>query len=142
MRLRSILEPLQFFTSIVMSENEISYKIIGGALEIHKALGPGLLESVYESTLAYELRVAGLDVKTQLPMPLVYKEVQQDVGYRLDLLVENKVIVEVKSIENLAPVHFAQTLTYLRLSERKLALLINFNTKVLKDGIHRIVNNL
>lgn len=84
----------------------------------------------------------GFDVQTQLPMPLVYKEVKQDVGYRIDLLVEDKVIIEVKSVENLAPVYFAQTLTYLKLSDKRLALLINFNTKLLKDGIHRIVNNL
>mgnify|MGYP003414615273 FL=1 len=125
-----------------MSENEISYKIIGAAMELHKALGPGLLESVYENALAYDLRELGFDVQTQLPMPLVYKEVKQDVGYRIDLLVEDKVIIEVKSVENLAPVHFAQTLTYLKLSDKRLALLINFNTKLLKDGIHRIVNNL
>ena len=125
-----------------MSENEISYKIIGSAMELHKALGPGLLESVYENALAYDLRELGFDVQTQLPMPLVYKEVKQDVGYRIDLLVEDKVIIEVKSVENLAPVHFAQTLTYLKLSDKRLALLINFNTKLLKDGIHRIVNNL
>jgi GxxExxY protein len=93
-----------------MSENEISYKVIGCAIELHKTLGPGLLESVYETTLAHDLRELGLVVKTQMPMPLVYKEVKQDVGYRLDLLIENKVIVEVKSIETLAPVHFAQTL--------------------------------
>ena len=125
-----------------MSENEISYKIIGAAMELHKALGPGLLESVYENALAYDLRELGFDVQTQLPMPLVYKEVKQDVGYRIDLLVEDKVIIEVKSVENLAPVHFAQTLTYLKLSDKRLALLINSNTKLLKDGIHRIVNNL
>ena len=125
-----------------MSENEISYKIIGLAMEIHKTLGPGLLESVYEAALYYDLRQIGLEVKTQVPMPLVYKEVKQDVGYRIDLLVENKVIVKIKSVENLAPVHFAQTLTYLKLADKKLALLINFNTKFLKDGIHRIVNNL
>ena len=125
-----------------MSENEISYKIIGAAMELHKALGPGLLESVYENALAYDLRELGFDVQTQLPMALVYKEVKQDVGYRIDLLVEDKVIIEVKSVENLAPVHFAQTLTYLKLSDKRLALLINFNTKLLKDGIHRIVNNL
>lgn len=111
-------------------------------MELHKALGPGLLESVYENALAYDLRELGFDVQTQLPMPLVYKEVKQDVGYRIDLLVEDKVIIEVKSVENLAPVHFAQTLTYLKLSDKRLALLINFNTKLLKDGIHRIVNNL
>ena len=125
-----------------MIENELSYKIIGVAMELHKTLGPGLLESVYEAALAYDLRGMGLEVKTQVPMPLVYKEVKQDVGYRIDLLVENKVVIEIKSIENLAPVHFAQTLTYLKLSDKKLALLINFNTKLLKDGIHRIVNNL
>lgn len=125
-----------------MSENDLSFKIIGAAMELHKALGPGLLESIYETTLAYELNELGLEVKTQIPMSLVYKEVKQDIGYRIDLLVENKVIIEIKSIENLAPVHFAQTLTYLRLADKKLALLINFNTKLLKDGIHRIVNNL
>jgi len=124
------------------SENDLSYIIIGAAMELHKTLGPGLLESVYEAALAYDLRELGIEVKSQVPMPLVYKEIKQDVGYRIDLLVENKVIIEIKSVENLAPVHFSQTLTYLKLSELKLALLINFNTKLLKDGIHRIVNNL
>lgn len=125
-----------------MNENDISYKIIGAAMELYKTLGPGLLESVYENALAYDLRELGLDVQTQVPMPLVYKEVKQDVGYRSDVLINNLVIVEIKSVETLAPVHFSQTLTYLKLSEKKLALLINFNTKLLKDGIHRIVNNL
>ncbi|MBW7888782.1 MAG: GxxExxY protein [Bacteroidetes bacterium] len=125
-----------------MDENEISYKIIGAAMELHRTLGPGLLESVYEAALAFDLRELGMEVKTQVPIPLVYKGIKQDVGYRLDVLVENKVIVEIKSLENLAPVHFAQTLTYAKLSDKKLALLINFNTKLLKDGIHRIVNNL
>lgn len=125
-----------------MNENELSYKIIGSAMELHKTLGPGLLESVYETAPAYDLKEIGLEVKAQVPMPLVYKEVKQDVGYRIDLLVENKVIIEIKSNENLAPVHFAQTLTYLKLSDKKLALLINFNTKLLKEGIHRIVDNL
>jgi len=125
-----------------MNENELSYKIIGAAMELHKALGPGLLESVYEAALAYDLKELGLEVKTQVSMPLVYKEVKQDVGYRIDVLVENKVIIEIKSVESLAQVHFAQTLTYLKLADKKLALLINFNTKLLKDGIHRIVNNL
>jgi len=123
-------------------ENEISYKIIGCAIDLHKTLGPGLLESVYEAALAYDLKEIGLNVQTQVPMPLVYKEVKQDVGYRLDIVVENKLILEIKSVENLAPVHFAQTLTYLKLSGLKLGLLINFNTKILKEGIHRIVNNL
>ena len=125
-----------------MNENELSYKIIGAALELHKILGPGLLESVYETALAYDLNQLGISVRTQVPMPLVYKEVKQEIGYRIDLLVEKKIIVEIKSVEALAPVHFAQTLTYLKLADKKLALLINFNTKLLKDGIHRIVHNL
>jgi GxxExxY protein len=126
----------------VMTENEISHKIIGCAIELHKSLGPGLLESVYEAALAFDLNEAGLKVKTQVAMSLVYNQVKQDVGYRLDLLVEDRVIVEIKSIENLVPVHFSQTLTYLKLSNKKLALLINFNTNILKEGIHRLVNNL
>lgn len=125
-----------------MDENELSYKIIGASLEIHKTVGPGLLESAYENALAFELRELGLDVRQQVSMPFIYKKVKQDIGYRLDLLVNNKVIIEVKSIETLAPVHYAQTLTYLRLSGLKLALLINFNSKILKDNIHRLVNNL
>lgn len=125
-----------------MNENELSYKIIGIGIELHKQLGPGLLESVYENTLAFDLRDAGINVEQQVPVPLVYKEVKMDCGYRLDLLVEKKVIIEIKSVEQLAPVHFAQTLTYLKLSGIKLGLLINFNSAVLKDGIHRIVNNL
>lgn len=125
-----------------MTENELSYQIIGAAIELHKNIGPGLLESVYENALAYDLRESGFDVKQQVPMPFIYKEIRQDVGYRIDILVDNKIIVEVKAIEALAPVHFAQTLTYLKLSNLKLALLINLNTKYLKEGIHRIVNNL
>ena len=125
-----------------MTENELSYKIIGAALEIHKNIGPGLLESAYENALAYDLKELGFNVKQQVPMPFIYKGVKQDVGYRLDLLVENKVIIEIKSLENLAPVHYSQTLTYLKLSKLKLALLINFNCKILKDNIHRLVNNL
>lgn len=125
-----------------MNENELSYRIIGAAMELHKTLGSGLLESVYETTLAYDLKELGLDVRIQVPMPVVYKEVKQDVGFRIDLLVNDKVIIEIKSVEKLAPVHFSQTLTYLKLSDKKLALLINFNTKLLKDGIHRIVNKL
>lgn len=125
-----------------MTENELSYQIIGCALDIHKTIGPGLLESAYENALAYDLKNLGFNVKQQVPMPFIYKEVKQDVGYRLDLLIDNKVIIEIKSIETLAPVHYAQTLTYLKLSKLKLALLINFNSNVLKDNIHRIVNNL
>lgn len=125
-----------------MTENELSYKIIGTALEMHKNLGPGLLESTYESALAYDLKEAGLNVEQQVAMPFVYKEMKMNVGYRLDLVINNKIVIEIKSVENLAPVHFAQTLTYLRLSNMKLGLLINFNTKLLKNGIHRVVNNL
>ena len=125
-----------------MTENELSYKIIGLALELHKTVGPGLLESAYENALAHDLREAGLAVKQQVPKPFVYKEVNMDVGYRIDLLVEDKVIIEVKSLEALAPVHYAQLLTYLKLSDKKLGLLINFNSKVLKEGIHRVVNKL
>jgi GxxExxY protein len=125
-----------------MTENELSYKIIGIALEVHKSLGPGLLESVYENALSHDLRESGFMVTCQVPMPFVYKAVKMEVGYRVDLIVEDKVLVEIKSIESLAPVHFAQTLTYLKLSGIKLGLLINFNVKTLKDSIHRIVNNL
>ena len=109
---------------------------------MHKQLGPGLLESAYENTLAYELSALGLLVEQQVPMPLVYKQIKLECGYRLDLMIERKVIVEIKSVEALAPLHFAQTLTYLRLSNCKLGLLINFNTAILKDGLHRVVNNL
>lgn len=117
-------------------------KLIGAALEIHKNIGPGLLESAYENALAFYLREMGFDVKQQVPMPFIYKDIQLEVGYRIDLTVNNKVLIEIKSVENMAPVHFAQTLTYLKLSGMKLGLLINFNTNVLKEGIHRIVNNL
>lgn len=125
-----------------MTENEISKKIIGIAIDLHKSVGAGLLESAYENALAHDLREAGLEVLQQDALPFVYKEVHLEVGYRIDLLVENKVLIEVKSVENLAPVHFSQTLTYLKLSGIKLGLLINFNTKYLKDGLHRLVNNL
>lgn len=125
-----------------MNENELSYKVIGIALELHKKVGPGLLESAYENALAYDLEEAGLEVKQQVPLPFYYKEIKMEVGYRVDIIVENKLIVEIKSLENLAPVHFSQLLTYLKLSEKRLGLLINFNTKILKDGIHRVVNNL
>jgi GxxExxY protein len=125
-----------------MTENELSYKIIGTAMEIHKNIGPDLLESAYENALAFDLHKIGLRVRQQVPMPFIYKEIKLDVGYRIDILVEEKVIIEIKSVETLAPVHFSQTLTYLKLSGLKLALLINFNTQFLKDGIHRIVNKL
>jgi GxxExxY protein len=125
-----------------MTENEITSKIIGAAIELHKTTGPGLLESAYETALAFDLMNLGLDVKTQVNMPFYYKDVKMEVGYRIDMLVENKIIIEVKSVENLNEVYYAQILTYLKLSGLNLGLLINFKTKYLKDGIHRIVNNL
>lgn len=125
-----------------MTENEISYQIIGAAIELHKTLGPGLLESVYEEALALELEEQGLRVQNQLAVPMKYKSLTFEKGFRLDLLVEDKVIIEVKSVEQLAPVHYSQLLTYLRLADKKLGLLINFNSKILKNDIHRIVNDL
>ena len=125
-----------------MRENEVSRKIIGAAIEVHKILGPGLLESAYELSLERELQLQRLKVQRQVGLPLVYKDVKCDLGYRLDLLVENTVIVEIKSVEALNDIHLAQLLTYLKLSDRKLGLLINFNVALLKDGIRRIVNNL
>lgn len=125
-----------------MSENEISYKIIGVAIELHKNVGPGLLESVYENALCDDLKQAGLNVACQVPMPFVYKDVKMEVGYRMDMVVVEKVLIEIKAVETLAPVHYAQTLTYIKLSGLKLGLLINFNVKTLKDSIHRIVNKL
>lgn len=123
-------------------ENQIATAILDQAFKIHTELGPGLLESVYEKCLQYELIQAGYKAMTQVPVPMNYKAVKFEAGFRIDLLVENKVLVEIKSVEHLAPVHFAQTLTYLRMKDLKLGLLINFNTKRLKDGIHRVVNNL
>jgi len=125
-----------------MNENELSHKIIGAALVVHSFLGPGLLESVYEIALAHELRESGLEVKRQVPIPIIYKGIRMEGAYRVDLIVDDKVLIEMKSVELMAPVHYAQALTYLRLSGRKLGLLINFNEKSLKTGIHRIVNNL
>ena len=125
-----------------MSENEISSKIIGAAIEVHKQLGPGLLESTYETCLTYELKQMGLDVKQQQALPVVYKEVKLEAGYRIDLLVENKVIVEIKSVDALADIHTSQLLTYLKLKDLKLGLLINFNSVRVVDGLKRIVNNL
>lgn len=123
-----------------MSENQLTQKIIGCAIDVHKALGPGLLESAYQECLLYDLRQNGLFVERQIPMPIIYKEVKLDHGYRIDLLVENKVVIELKTVEYLSPVHTAQILTYMRLGNYKLGLLINFHVKLLKDGIKRFVN--
>ena len=120
--------------------NGITDSIIGAAIQVHRVLGPGLLESAYAACLAYEIEKKGLKVETQHPGPLVYEEVKLECGYRMDLWVERSVVVEVKSVEALAPIHEAQTMSYLRLSGCKLALLINFNVVVLKDGIRRFIN--
>jgi GxxExxY protein len=125
-----------------MTENQLSEKIIGCAIQVHKSLGPGLLESAYEECLFYELKQLGLFVEKQKPLPLIYKDVKLDIGYRLDLLVEKKVIVELKSVEALNDVHIAQMITYLKLSGCKLGLLLNFNVLRLVDGLKRIANNL
>jgi GxxExxY protein len=122
-----------------MTDNEITHEIIGAAMEVHKRLGPGLLESAYEECLLYELRLRNLKVERQKGIPVVYKEVKLDCGYRLDLPVEGKIILELKSVEGLAPIHEAIILTYLRLSGHKIGLLINFNVKVLKDGVRRFI---
>ena len=121
--------------------NQITDKIIGAAIKVHRALGPGLLESAYEACLAFELAEAGLSVEQQKPLPLVYRDVKLDCGYRLDLFVNGKVIVEVKAIGKLAPIHQAQLLSYLKLADCGVGLLINFNVLILKDGIYRGVNN-
>jgi len=125
-----------------MDENEIATKIIGSAIEVHKVLGPGLLESAYKECLFYKLRESGLAVEKEKAMPLVFEKVKLDCGYRIDILVENKVIIELKSVECLNDVHLAQTLTYMKLGNYRLGLLINFNVKFLKEGIKRVVNNL
>lgn len=125
-----------------MNENEISYQTIGAAIKVHRKVGPGLLESAYESALAYELQKLGLYVEQQVTLPFIYEEVKLEAGYRIDLMINKSVIVEIKSVEKLLPVHYAQVLTYLRLTGIKLGLLINFNEIILKEGIHRVVNNL
>ena len=125
-----------------MNENELSRIIIGYAMKVHTALGAGLLESAYEACLEYELLKARLKVERQKPIPLVYEEVRLDCGYRADLIVEDKVIVEAKAVESLHSIHHSQILTHLKLAKLKLGLLINFNVIHLKDGIKRVVNGL
>src|SRR5918998_345931 len=126
----------------MMDVNRVTREIIGAAIAVHRELGPGLLESAYEACLAYELTQKGLRVEQQKPLPVVYREVHLECGYRLDLVVEDIIIVELKSVEKLAAVHRAQVLSYLRLANRQVGLLINFNEKVLMNGVHRLVNNL
>jgi len=125
-----------------MKENDLSFDIRGAAFKVHAELGPGLLESVYETALTYELRQKGYDVKTQIGVPLMYADIKMEIGFRLDILVNDLVIIEVKSVESLVDVHHKQLLTYLKLTNKKLGLLINFNESSLKDSIVRIVNKL
>ena len=120
--------------------DQVTRQIIGAAIEVHKAIGPGLLESAYQACLAFEVRQRGLKVEEQVPLPVLYKEVKLDCGYRLDLLVEDSVIVEIKAVEQLCPIHDAQLLSYLRMAHKHVGLLINFHNRVLKDGLKRIVN--
>lgn len=123
-----------------MTENEISNKAIGLAMEVHTALGPGLLGSAYKECLFYKIKKSGLYVEKEKPMPLLFEEVKLECGYRIDLLVEHKLVLEIKSVEALNDIHFAQTLTYMKIGNYKLGLLINFNVLRLKDGLRRIVN--
>ena len=125
-----------------MNENELSRLVFDNALKVHRSLGPGLLESSYEACLFYELNKSGLLIERQKPLPLIYEDVMVDIGYRVDLLIEKKLIVELKSVDALNEIHFAQLLTYLKLSNCKLGLLINFNVTLIKNGIKRIANNL
>lgn len=125
-----------------MDENQISYKIRGAIFKVWQVLGPGLLESVYVAALASELKNQGLKIRKEVPVPVFYEEEKLEVGFRLDLLVEDKVIIEVKSVENLAPVHHKQAITYLRLTKLKLAILVNFHVENINEGIFRKVNNL
>jgi GxxExxY protein len=125
-----------------MTENDIASVVVDAALKIHKTLGPGLLESVYQAILDFELQKRGLTVVRQLALPVHYERVKLDLGFRVDLLVANSVVVEIKSVEAILPVHKKQLLTYLRLMDKRLGLLINFNVELMKDGIQRVVNRL
>ena len=126
----------------MLTENQITEKIIGSAIEVHRTLGPGLLESAYQNCLEIELKSLNLNVKSEYHLPFFYKGTKVESGYRLDLFVEDKVIIELKSVEALNEIHFAQTMTYLKVTNCKVALLINFNVVYLKQGIRRIVNKL
>ncbi len=128
--------------SEIMTENELAKVIVNTCYDIHVELGPGLLESVYEEILYFELTSRGYKVERQKPIPVFWKEIKMDIGFRADLIVENKVVVELKSVELIAPVHPKKLLTYLRLTKLKLGLLINFNEALIKDGITRVVNGL
>lgn len=125
-----------------MSENEIATKVIGVAIDVHKVLGPGLLESAYKECMCYKLTKSGMLVEKEKPMPLVFEEVKLDYGYRLDILVEGKLVIEIKSVDTLNDVHLAQVLTYMKLGGHRLGLLMNFNVLKLTQGIRRVVNGL
>lgn len=125
-----------------MRENELAKIVVDAALKIHKTLGPGLLESVYQAVLAHELRARGLKVEAEVSIPVVYESIRIETAFRADLIVEGCLLIELKSVEQVAPVHKKQVLTYLRLTEIKLGLLINFNEELIKNGIHRVVNGL
>jgi GxxExxY protein len=125
-----------------MTENELATVIVDCCYKVHTSLGPGLLESVYEEILTYELLKQNLKIKRQHPIPVIYETIKLDLGFRADLIVEDKVVIEIKSVEAIAPVHGKQVLTYLKLTDKKLGLLVNFNEALIKDGIRRIVNNL
>lgn len=125
-----------------MTENEIAKQVVDAAYKIHTKIGPGLLESAYQAMLIYELKKRGLRVVYEQPVSIVYEEVQLDVGYRADLIVGDKVIIELKSVEKIVPVHYKQLLTYLKLADKRLGLLINFGEVVIKNGITRVVNGL
>jgi len=127
---------------MIMDINELSSKIIGAAIEVHKALGPGLLESTYEECLCHEVSLRGLSLERQKPLAVQYKGMQLDCGYRLDVVVKNAIILELKSCEKIEPIHKAQLLTYLKLSGLNLGLILNFNVTIMKDGIVRVVNEL
>ena len=126
----------------MITENELSKIVFNCALKVHQNLGPGLLESAYEECLFYELNKTGLEIQKQKALPLVYEEVKLDIGYRIDIIIENKLILEIKSVEALNEIHFAQLLTYLKLTNCKLGMLMNFNVALIKNGIKRVVNNL
>ena len=121
--------------------NSITEKIIGSAISVHKGIGPGLLESAYEECLCYEISQAGLNFKRQVPLPVIYKDVKLDCGYRLDIIVEDEIIIEVKAVQAIIPIHEAQLLSYLRMLDKRLGLILNFHSAVLKSGIRRVANN-
>lgn len=128
-------------SKIPVDLESLSYKIIGLAIEVHRQLGPGLLESAYQQCLYYEIKKAGLKVEKEITLPIIYKDIKLDQGYRIDLLIEDKLIIELKTVESFTSVHFAQILTYLRLGNYPLGLLINYNSKILKNNIKRFINS-